>query len=147
MFSVQSLLVGNGTSVTCLRKSREPITALNVATYVTPLMVRNFWLCVVQLFLFLFNFPGLEPVGDNSHLCESQLFFKVNNHIKQFFMRKITVIEYVSPYHTVRPTLQLSVQQSLILGLFPTSHCFLLLAVQCQRFARSSDRVSAVRQD
>ena len=45
MFSVQSLLVGNGTSVTCLRKSREPITALNVATYVTPLMVRNFWLC------------------------------------------------------------------------------------------------------
>ena len=46
MFSVQSLLVGNGTSVTCLRKSREPITALNVATYVTPLMVRNFWLCL-----------------------------------------------------------------------------------------------------
>ena len=44
MFSVQSLLVGNGTSVTCLRKSREPITALNVATHVTPLMVRNFWL-------------------------------------------------------------------------------------------------------
>ena len=41
MFSAQSLLVGNGTSVTCLRKSREPITALNVATYVTPLMVRN----------------------------------------------------------------------------------------------------------
>ena len=45
MFSAQSLLVGNGTGVTCLRKSREPITALNVATYVTPLMVRNFWLC------------------------------------------------------------------------------------------------------
>ena len=44
MFSAQSLLFGNGTSVTCLRKSREPITALNVATYVTPLMVRNFWL-------------------------------------------------------------------------------------------------------
>ena len=44
MFSAQSLLVGNGTSVTCLRKSREPITALNLATYVTPLMVRNFWL-------------------------------------------------------------------------------------------------------
>ena len=44
MFSAQSWLVGNGTSVTCLRKSREPITALNVATYVTPLMVRNFWL-------------------------------------------------------------------------------------------------------
>ena len=45
MFSAQSLLVGNGTSVTCLRKSREAITALNVATYVTLLMVRNFWLC------------------------------------------------------------------------------------------------------
>ena len=44
-FSAQSLLVG--TSVTCLRKSREPITALNVATYVTPLMVRSFWLCKV----------------------------------------------------------------------------------------------------
>ena len=27
MFLVQSLLVGNGTSVTCLRSSREPITA------------------------------------------------------------------------------------------------------------------------
>ena len=47
MFAVQSLLAGNGTSVTCLRKSREPITALNVATYVTPLMVRNFLLCKV----------------------------------------------------------------------------------------------------
>ena len=47
MFSVQSLLVGNGTSVTCLRKTREPITALNVATYVTPLMVRNFWLWTI----------------------------------------------------------------------------------------------------
>ena len=44
MFSAHGLLVVNGTSVTCLRKSREPITALNVATYVTPLMVRNFWL-------------------------------------------------------------------------------------------------------
>ena len=51
MFSAHSLHVGNGTSVTCLRKSREPITALNVATYVTPLMVRNFWLWIksVQL--------------------------------------------------------------------------------------------------
>ena len=48
MFSVQSLLVGNGTSVTCVLKSREPITALNVATYVTPLMVRNFWLCALR---------------------------------------------------------------------------------------------------
>ena len=45
MFSAQSLLAGNGASVTSLRKSREPITALNVATYVTPLVVRNFWLC------------------------------------------------------------------------------------------------------
>lgn len=49
MFSAQSLLVGNGTSVTCLRKSREPITALNVATYVTSLMVRKFWLCYCTL--------------------------------------------------------------------------------------------------
>ena len=80
---------------------------------------------VVQLFLFLFNFPALEPVGDNSHLCEQQFFFfKVNNHIKQLFMRKITVMKHVSPYHqrqTVRPTLQLSVQQSLTLCLFPRS--------------------------
>ena len=47
MFSAQSLLAGNGASVTCLRESRdsrEPITTLNVATYVTPLVVRNFWL-------------------------------------------------------------------------------------------------------
>ena len=48
--ATQSLLAGNGADVTCLRESREPITALNVATYVTPFMVRNFWLCatVVQ---------------------------------------------------------------------------------------------------
>ena len=45
MFSAQSLLAGNGASVTCLRESREPITTLNLATYVTPLVVRNFWLC------------------------------------------------------------------------------------------------------
>ena len=45
MFSAQSLLAGNGASVTCLRESREPITTLNVATYVMPLVVRNFWLC------------------------------------------------------------------------------------------------------
>ena len=44
MFSAQSLLAGNGASVTCLRESREPITTLNLATYVTPLVVRNFWL-------------------------------------------------------------------------------------------------------
>ena len=44
MFSVQSLLAGNGASVTCLRESREPITTLNVATHVTPLVVRNFLL-------------------------------------------------------------------------------------------------------
>ena len=46
MFSAQSLLAGNGASVTCLRESREPITTLNVANYVTPLVVRNFWLCI-----------------------------------------------------------------------------------------------------
>ena len=45
MFSAQSLLAGNGASVTCLRESRKPITTLNFATYVTPLVVRNFWLC------------------------------------------------------------------------------------------------------
>ena len=45
MFSAQSFLAGNCASVTCLRESREPITTLNVATYVTPLVVRNFWLC------------------------------------------------------------------------------------------------------
>ena len=45
MFWAQSLLAGNGAGVTCLRESRTPITTLNVATYVTPFMVRNFWLC------------------------------------------------------------------------------------------------------
>ena len=61
MFSVQSLLVGNGTSVTCLRKTREPITALNVATFVTPLMVRNFWLWAEILnFLALFLWEVLK---------------------------------------------------------------------------------------
>ena len=45
MFWAESLLAGNGAGVTCLRESRTPITTLNVATYVTPFMVRNFWLC------------------------------------------------------------------------------------------------------
>ena len=48
MFSAQILLAGNGASVTCLRESREPITTLNLATYVTPLVVRNFWLCTIK---------------------------------------------------------------------------------------------------
>ena len=52
MFSDQSLLAGNGASVTCLRESREPITKSNVATYVTPLVVRNFWLNIRQNFAF-----------------------------------------------------------------------------------------------
>ena len=43
MFWAQSLLAGNGAGVTCLRESRTPITTLNVATYVTPFIVRNFW--------------------------------------------------------------------------------------------------------
>ena len=46
MFWPQSLLAGNSARVTCLRgESREPMPTLNVATYVTPLMVRKFWLC------------------------------------------------------------------------------------------------------
>ena len=43
MFWAQSLPAGNGAGVTCLRESRAPITTLNVATYVKPFMVRNFW--------------------------------------------------------------------------------------------------------
>ena len=56
----------------------------------------------------------------------------------------------VSPHHhgqTVCSTLQLSVQQSLTSGLFPSSQRFLLLAVQCQRFARTTDRLSTVEQE
>ena len=35
---------------------------------------------VVQLFFLLLNFPALETVGDNSHLCEPQsLFFFITN--------------------------------------------------------------------
>ena len=48
MFSAQSLLASNGASVTCLRESREPITTLNVATYVMPLVVQNSWLCRIM---------------------------------------------------------------------------------------------------
>ena len=47
MFSAQSLLAGNGASMTCLRESREPITT--VVSYVTPLVVRNFWLWAAML--------------------------------------------------------------------------------------------------
>ena len=43
MFSAQSLLAGNGASVTCLRESREPITTLNVATYVTQQYLSALW--------------------------------------------------------------------------------------------------------
>ena len=51
MFSAQSLLAGNGTSVT--------IPKLTVATYVTPLVVRNFWLCLFcQQCLFLYWFSS-----------------------------------------------------------------------------------------
>ena len=59
MFSAQSLFAGNGASVTCLQESREPITTLNEATYVTPLVVRNFWLCdsksVLSITAFVIN--------------------------------------------------------------------------------------------
>ena len=62
MFSAQSLLAGNGTSVTCLRESREPITALNVATYVTPLVVRNFGMSnFVRTDINLVFHPCLKP--------------------------------------------------------------------------------------
>ena len=53
MFSAQSLLAGNGASVTCLRESLEPITTLNVATNVTPLVARNFWLSGVNNVCFM----------------------------------------------------------------------------------------------
>ena len=72
MFSVQSLLVGNGTSVTCLRKSREPITALNVATYVTPLMVRNFWLWDEILNFFFRSAIEILTV-DKTRLCKTSI--------------------------------------------------------------------------
>ena len=35
------------------------------------LTASDYKVVIVQLFLFLFNFPALAPVGDNSHLCES----------------------------------------------------------------------------
>ena len=44
IFSATSWLVSAGAGVTCFRDSREPISALDVMTYVTPIMVRNFWL-------------------------------------------------------------------------------------------------------
>ena len=43
MFSAQSLLADNCASVTCLRESREPITTLNVATYVTQQYLSALW--------------------------------------------------------------------------------------------------------
>ena len=39
MFWAQSLLAGNGPSMTSLRESRSPVTTLNVATNVKPLMI------------------------------------------------------------------------------------------------------------
>ena len=38
------MLANNDANMTCLRESSKPITTLNVPTYVTPLVVRNFWL-------------------------------------------------------------------------------------------------------
>ena len=105
MFPVQSLLVGNGTSVTCLRKSREPITALNEATYVTPLMVRNFWLCVfsdvsavtVVLSLRKETWRNVELVDElffkecslllQCNLSTNMLFLCRKNHIPPFLFR------------------------------------------------------------
>ena len=54
MFWAQSLLAGNGAGVTCLRESRLPITTLNIATYVTPLMARNFWGVHADVIVYIF---------------------------------------------------------------------------------------------
>ena len=72
MFSAQSLLAGNGASVTCLRESREPITTLNVATYVTPLVVQNFWLCgnLSQNYI---SDPDLRAVLANAELDDNKM--------------------------------------------------------------------------
>ena len=36
---------------------------------------------VVLLFFFRLNFPALEPVGDNSHLCELQNFHRFHSYV------------------------------------------------------------------
>ena len=80
MFSAQSLLAGNGASVTCLRESREPITTLNAATYVTPLVVRNFWLWKQYAYPFLIRVQTYKP--------HFNLFFTtISTPVKEFFFR------------------------------------------------------------
>ena len=87
----------------------------------------------IEQFFFPLNFHALEPVGDE-FIFVSLKNFKLNNHSKHFFYEKGYCQEHqhLSPFHhrqTVRLTLQLSVQESLTLGLFPTSQYFFMLAV------------------
>ena len=97
MFSAHSLLVGNGTSVTYLRKSREPITALNVATYVTPLMVRNFWLCVCQSFQTLYEASPIINVTQGSFA----VFHPIMYVTQGFFAAPASAIrDFFWLYHT-----------------------------------------------
>ena len=78
MFSAQSLLAGNGASVTCLRESREPITTLNVATYVTPLVVRNFWLCESGMSSLFHLMTSLSTWGVNIDNLRQHLLGQAN---------------------------------------------------------------------
>ena len=49
--------------MTCFRDSREPISALDIMTYVTPIMVRNFWLCAKRLEQCLPKLIHLDQTG------------------------------------------------------------------------------------
>ena len=102
---------------------------------------------VVRVFFFRLNFPALEPVGDNSHLCEPQNFFNLITISSTSSCERLlpgTSICFFSSSWTNCSTLQLSVRQSLISGLFPSSQCFF-----CWRFNVNvlQDRLSIVEQE
>ena len=86
MFWTQSLLAGNAAGVTCLRESRETITTLNVAIYVTLLMVRNFWHYFSDFF---FTFLGTMDNGQVLYLIFETNFVMFRQHVGYIFESKL----------------------------------------------------------
>ena len=79
MFSAQSLLAGNGASVTCLRESRKPITTLNVATYQNAARGSEF------LAMRLMVTPSLDrTVASRTHMRSLEMFTCGNNLQEHF---------------------------------------------------------------
>ena len=78
IFSVESWLVSANAGVTCFRDSREPISALDIMTYVTPLMddLDALFLCTISL-------KARAMRGSQCYiLSKKQMFIKSNTMLR-----------------------------------------------------------------